>query len=250
MKRIYYFLTLLTLAAVPMTFASCDDDDPGYWYDDWYDDWRDDNDDYNTPMDIAMAQTLNGSWTGTVVNEFTGDNGQRQQTQCYADFSFVQYTANSTKGNGYETDYVPLYDDNGNPVYENGQQQYEQQTLPFTWYVDQNSYNIYIEYTNSRMLYELNSHNNKHYSGFSLGYDDKTGRDIFSGVMEGRDNYITQNDVVRNDEYVFFDLERVTTNSAKRQAAKAGGKARHLVFGSSTIGRAAGSDMPFAIRRR
>ena len=76
MKRFSSFLTLLVMAALPFTFTSCDDD----WYDgyDWYDKPYYDA----TENAIALAQTLNGTWTGTIVNEYTNDNGIRQQTQC------------------------------------------------------------------------------------------------------------------------------------------------------------------------
>ena len=127
MKRIYYFITLLFLAAAPMTFTSCDDDDPFYWDDNyWGNDWSEDNGyDKNdkTPLDVQMAQVLNGSWTGTVVNEYYDEDGKRVKTQCDVDFDFTQYTVNSNQGSGTETDYAPLYDNYGKPVYdENGKQ--------------------------------------------------------------------------------------------------------------------------------
>ncbi len=228
MKRIYYFLTMLMMAAAPMTFTSCDtDDDP--WYDDYYGNWYDDYDWYDDPFDhgnndlVSMAQTLNGTWTGTLTNEYTDNSGQRQQTNCYVDFSFIQYTSTSVNGNGYETDYVPSYDDNGNVVRDNnGNIVYDSQTLQFKWYVDPRTYNIYIEYSGSGYTYKLDHRNNSATSGFYLGYDDKSGEDIFSGVMEG----------TNNNEYIFFDCARVTANAPRKAAAK-NATASKLSFGKA-----------------
>lgn len=236
MKRIYYLLTLLTLAATPLTFTSCDTDDDYYWYDDW----RDDNG-YNddTPVDVAMAQTLNGSWTGSLTNEYTDGDGQRVQTQCYVDFSFVQYTAGSNKGNGYETDYIQATDDNGRPIYDsNGNLVYDSQTLKFSWYVDTRTYNIYIEYE-SGMRYVLDSRGNSDTSGFLLGWDKRQQKDVFSGVMEG----------VNNDEYVFFDCQRVTQRSAVKGKTGATAPAR-MSFGKSEGAKRSTGNVPFGLHTR
>lgn len=194
MKKIHYLAALLILAATPLLFASCDDE-PTYWYSDYYGDWYDSYDWYNTPFDygqsdlVAMAQTLNGTWSGTATNEYTNDAGQRERLSFDADFTFTQYSQSSNNGTGYETD----YDGSGN-----------EQTLRFKWYIDPRTYNIYVEYVNSGYRYMLNSSGNSSYSGFYLGYDDNLRRDVFSGVMEG----------VNNDEYIFFDCDRVTARGA------------------------------------
>ena len=87
MKKIYYLATLLMLAAMPVLFTSCDDE-PYYWYEDYYGDWYDDYDWYDKPFDygksdlVTMAQTLNGTWSGTATNEYTNDDGQRERMEC------------------------------------------------------------------------------------------------------------------------------------------------------------------------
>lgn len=202
MKKIYYLATLLMLAAMPVLFTSCDDE-PYYWYEDYYGDWYDDYDWYDKPFDygksdlVTMAQTLNGTWSGTATNEYTNDDGQRERVSFYADFTFTQYSQNSNNGTGYETD----YDDSGN-----------EQTLRFKWYIDPRTYDIYIEYVNSGYQYVLKFRGNSNTSGFYLGYDDQLRKDVFSGVMEG----------VNNNEYIFFDCDRVTArNVAPRTQAGA-----------------------------
>lgn len=230
MRRIYYFATLLMLASMPILFTSCDDD-PYYWYDDYYGDWYDDYDWYDKPFDygkndlVTMAQTLNGTWTGTATNEYTDDDGTRRRTSFYADFTFAQYTTNSNNGTGYESD----YDDNGN-----------EQTLRFKWYIDPRTYNIYIEYVKSGYQYVLNYNGNSQTSGFFLGYDDQSRKDIFSGVMEG----------VNNDELIFFDCDRADANNiaakgqlmAKTTAGKSYGKAKNMKRTDNSV--------PFALRKR
>lgn len=137
MKRIYYFLTLAVMVLAPLAMTSCDDP----YYDDW---WYDDPDEwYDRPYDngsddlVAMAQMLNGSWTGELTNEYTGEDGNRYQTNMYVDFSFIQYTANSNNGNGFETDYVPKTDKYGKPLRDDdGNVLYDSQTLQFKWYID------------------------------------------------------------------------------------------------------------------
>ena len=86
MKRIYYFLTLAVMVLAPLAMTSCDDP----YYDDW---WYDDPDEwYDRPYDngsddlVAMAQMLNGSWTGELTNEYTGEDGNRYQTNMNVDF--------------------------------------------------------------------------------------------------------------------------------------------------------------------
>ena len=230
MRRVYYFATLLLLAAMPVLFTSCDDD-PYYWYDDYYGDWYDDYNWYDTPFDhgkddlVSMAQTLSGTWSGTATNEYTDDNGQRQRTSFYVEFTFVQYASNTNNGTGYETD----TDDSGN-----------EQTLRFKWYIDPRTNNIYIENVKSQYKYVLDSSSNSETSGFYLGYDDQSRRDIFDGVMEG----------VNNNEYIFFECNRVTSNGV---APKTGVKAS--VQTGKSYGKAGGmkrvdSSAPFALRKR
>lgn len=247
MKRIYYFLTLLMLAATPMTLTSCDPDD-GPWYDDWRDDWGYDNgydNDDNTSLDVAMAQVLNGQWTGTVTNEYYDDNNQYQKTQCYVDFTFTQYTADSNKGSGLEVDYIPLYDDNGNPVKDSeGNQQYESQPLTFKWNFDSRTYMLYLTYDRSGMRYVIDTDPSK--KEFFLGWDKDEKWDFFEAIMNE----------VGGTERATISCSRVTeSNSAQRKAAKASGKAsgfnaKKLVFGNAGNIKKADSNVPFALRRR
>ena len=246
MKRIYSLLTLLILAATPAMLTSCDPDD--YWYNDYYGDWYDDYDWYGEPFDhgksdlVSMAQMLNGAWTGTLTNEYTDDNGQRVQTNMYVDFTFVQYDSNSNNGKGYETDYVPRYDKYGNPVYDsNGNPIYdENQSLKFEWYIDPRTYNIYIKYNDSGYRYVLDSQANSDTSGFSLKWDKRKQCDVFSGVMEG----------VNNDEYVFFDCERVTSNRIGTKNNQATTVRKKMSFGNGTSTKRVKSDAPMKLRKR
>ena len=227
MKRIYSYLTLLLLALAPLALTGCDDGDD--WYDDY--DWFDNP--YNDGQDdlVLMAQTLNGAWTGSLTNEYT-ENGTRYQTSMYVDFTFVQYTSSSNNGRGYETDYAqrtyddgtPMYDSDGNPVYDT-------RTLQFKWYIDPRTYNIYVEYSGSGMRYVLDSRGNSQTSGFFLGYDDRERKDLFNGVMEG----------VNNDELIYFDCERVTSSDAPamgKAASRATYDAKAARSGGRTFGKA------------
>ena len=225
---------MLLLAAAPAMMTSCDDP----WHDDFNGDWYDDYDWYDDPYDhsqgdlLTMSQMLNGVWTGTIINEYTDDNGQRQQTRMLADMTFVQYTTKSNNGTGYETDYAQRVDANGNLVYDSqtGNPIYDSQTLQFKWYIDPRTYNINIEYA-SGYRFVLDANGNSNYSGFSLGYNE------FNGVMEG----------VNNDEYVFFDLQHVTSAHAP---AKAPATFSARTFGKQTEGKRIDTNVPMMIRRR
>lgn len=158
MKRLSTYLTLLVMAALPFTFTSCEED----WYDgyDWFDKPYYDASDYA----LDLAQTLSGTWEGTIINEYYNEDGEREQTRCDADFTFVQYRSDAINGTGYETD----YDGQGN-----------QQTLRFKWYVDYRTGNVNIEYVSSGYRFLLDAKGNSKYSGFSLD------NNYFDGVMEG-----------------------------------------------------------------
>lgn len=253
MKRIYSLLTLLVLAATPAMLTSCDPDEPwhdgpdNYWYNDYYGDWYDDYDWYGKPFDygksdlVSMAQTLNGAWTGTLTDEYTDDNGQRVQANMYVDFTFVQYDNKSNNGTGYEIDYVPSCDKNGNPVYDkNGNQIYdESETRKFEWYIDPRTYNIYIQYKSSNYRYLLDSHGNSETSGFSLGWNKQKQRDEFNGVMEG----------INTDEYIFFDCERVTANRIAARKAPSTTVHKKLSFGKADGFKRTKSNVPMALRK-
>ena len=223
------------LAATPAMLTSCDDpwDDnfDGAWYDDY--DWYDDPYDNTSGDLLTMSQLLNGVWTGNIINEYTDNSGNRQQTRLLADLTFVQYTSKSNNGTGYETDYAQRVDADGHLVYDSqtGQPVYDSQTLQFKWYIDPRTYNIYIEYTESGYRFVLDINGNSDYSGFSLGYNE------FNGVMEG----------VNNDEYVFFDLQHVVSAHAPAKApALPGGKS----FGKQTEAKRIDMNVPMMLRRR
>ncbi len=230
MKKIYYLATLLMLAAMPVLFTSCDDE-PYYWYEDYYGDWYDDYDWYDKPFDygksdlVTMAQTLNGTWSGTATNEYTNDDGQRERVSFCADFTFTQYSQNSNNGTGYETD----YDDSGN-----------EQTLRFKWYIDPRTYDIYIEYVNSGYQYVLNSRGNSNTSGFYLGYDDQLRKDVFSGVMEG----------VNNNEYIFFDCDRVTARNVAPRTQAGASAVTGKSYGSAKGVTRTDASAPMGLRKR
>ena len=211
MKRLSTYLTLLVMAALPFTFTSCDDD----WFDgyDWY------NKPYYDATDYALdlAQTLSGTWEGTIINEYYNENGEREQTKCDADFTFVQYRSDAINGTGYETD----YDGQGN-----------QQTLRFKWYVDYRTGNVNIEYVSSGYRFLLDAKGNSKYSGFSLD------NNYFDGVMEG----------VNNDEYVFFDCERVTKALAPNKNNSTTTSTRS--FGSAKEQKRVKSEAPLKLRVR
>ena len=213
MKRLSTYLTLLVMAALPFTFTSCEDD----WFDgyDWYDEPYYDATDYA----LDLAQTLSGTWEGTIINEYYNEYGEREQTKCDADFTFVQYRSDAINGTGYETD----YDGQGN-----------QQTLRFKWYVDYRTGNVNIEYVNSGYRFLLDSKGNSKYSGFSLD------NNYFDGVMEG----------VNNDEYIFFSLNRVSGYNAPLKTKSADGAAKTIRFGKGERKQFSDSDVPVMLRRR
>ena len=102
---------------------------------------------------------------------------------------FFQYnsSANSLSGNGVEVD----TDAQGN-----------QQTLAFSWYVN-NDGNIYLKYSRSGTVFVLDSKDEK--KGFHLGYESAKGYDTFYGTA-----YSTNTtDVMK------FDLVRQRPASAK-----------------------------------
>jgi hypothetical protein len=78
MKRINSFATILLIAAMPILFTSCDDDDWDYYdyYGDWYNNynWYNDSFDYGTSTLNAEAQCLRGHWTGTLNGIANGQN--------------------------------------------------------------------------------------------------------------------------------------------------------------------------------
>ena len=155
---------------------------------------------------------------GTIINEDYNEDGEREQTKCDADFTFVQYRSDAINGTGYETD----YDGQGN-----------QQTLRFKWYVDYRTGNVNIEYVSSGYRFLLDANGNSKYSGFSLD------NSRFDGVMEG----------VNNNEFVFFNLYRVRGYSAPHKLKSADSTAT-VSFGKGEGKQFEISDAPVMLRRR
>ncbi len=239
MKRFYYIITLLILAIMPATLTSCDTDDPWYGYPDepyYPDNGGNGGNQNNVSRDVAMAQTLNGAWTGIVENTYTDDFGKRVTTQCYVDLSFTQYENTSNRGNGFEIDYMLAYDENGRPIYDaKGNPVYdESDPIAFTWNINPRTYQINIEYIKSKMTFAINTNQN-----FFLGWDKNDRKDYLQATMQG----------VNNDEIAVFDCERVTRSMSPSQTRSTTTyNAQQLSFGTSV--KHLKSDVPMALRKR
>ena len=159
MKTIGYYLVWILVAAMPLSFTSCD---PDVRWDD-YDYW---DDPYNNGGDylIGQAQALAGSWTGKIQVEYYDKNGQYQKNLLDTDFFFKQYNDNAINGTGYEVDY------SGNKkVYD----------CDFRWYIDPSTRDIMIKYDDGRYLRSSN---------FKLDQIDRFGyANRFRGVLNGID---------------------------------------------------------------
>ena len=157
---------------------------------------------------VAEAQTLTGEWEGDVTYEYTDDKTkQRKRDRFTANMKFFQYnsSANSLSGNGVEVD----TDAQGN-----------QQTLAFSWYVN-NDGNIYLKYSRSGTVFVLDSKDKR--EGFHLGYESAKGCDTFYGTA-----YSTNTtDVMK------FDLVRQRPASAKAAPGVQTRAASQVSFGSA-----------------
>ena len=153
MRKMRLFVMLMAIAAVSFTFTSCDDDpwddpwdDPYGWYDDynhggwgwnqdyWYEGSQGSHDD--DLVDEAM--TLVGEWYGPVKYSYIQDDGMsRGYDEFYANMIFYQSgnQSDALSGSGVEIDEV--HDNQGNVT--------DQQTLKFSWYIDNNG-DIYLKY--------------------------------------------------------------------------------------------------------
>lgn len=174
MKQFTYLLALAALTTLPFAMTSCDDDPWHESYDPWHEPYDPDNGD-NTLYD--MAATLCGEWTGPM--ELHEDGATYNFT---ASMVFYQNGQNgsSLRGNGIETDYATL--DNGDV---------DTQTLTFSWYIDQQTGDIYITYTNSGTRYALD------YSATQRGF--YLSSNEFYGYMLG---------VTEPSDYIAFDFTR------------------------------------------
>lgn len=210
MKKMKKILMLMAVAVTSFTFTACDDDpwdDDYYWHDDygWYDDynhggWGWDQGGWNqgaqgsqNPRLLEEAQTLVGDWYGNVqLSELASDGNSRNNYQFDANMIFYQdkNNRNSLSGNGIEIDYATDGSD-------------DQQTLKFSWYIDNNG-DIYIKYA-SGATYVMDANASQY--GFHLGPEQGKGDDTFFGYMIGIG--------MAKGDIIYIDLERNSSNGAR-----------------------------------
>ena len=164
---------LLAVVATTMIYASCDSGHDN-WYDDTYNNQNTNNSGNDNTLNI-LANTLRGHWEGKMLYEYT-ENGTRKQATFDAQMEFDQYDATSLSGRGVEVDV-------------SGSQSQE---LKFSWYIDNNTGDIYVTYDTSKSQYVITFGN----SNIQSYLDSKA----FHGTMKG----------VNNDEYIDFDFSRYT----------------------------------------
>ena len=110
-----------------------------------------------------------------MLYEYT-ENGTRKQATFDAQMEFDQYDATSLSGRGVEVDVSGT----------------QSQELKFSWYIDNNTGDIYVAYDASKKQYVITFGN----SNIQSYLDTKS----FHGTMKG----------VNNDEYIDFDFGRYT----------------------------------------
>jgi len=179
MKTYKIMMAVAVIAALPLLFTSCDDD-PDYWYDDWYDGWTWGDDYNNRPDDnvdnedffVAMAQTLNGQWRGSMRAYELDEQGVAVDSIDYStDIEFKQYNSSAISGTGTQYDYNP----------QTGEKKFQRD---FTWYIDPKTGDIYLTYkevheggTTSdyvmRIAYDDLNLNNRSFTGYLWSSDGK-----------------------------------------------------------------------------
>lgn len=213
MKKMKFCVMLMAIAAASFTFTSCDDDpwdepwnDPYGWYDDYnHGNWGWSQDNWNQGSQgsqdnqlVAEAKTLVGEWYGPVKYSYIQEDGASRGTdEFYADMIFYQSGDNqdALSGSGVEIDYV--YDEKGAVA--------DQQTLKFSWYIDNNG-DIYVKYA-SGATFVMDAGASQY--GFHLGAESGKDYDTFYGYMIGTGS-------VKGD-IIYFDLSAVsTTGNAKK----------------------------------
>lgn len=204
MKKMKKILMLMAVAVTSFTFTACDDDpwhDDYYWYDDYnHGGWGWDQGGWNqgaqgsqNPRLLEEAQTLVGDWYGNVqLSELASDGNSRNNYQFDANMIFYQdkNNRNSLSGNGIEIDYATDGSD-------------DQQTLKFSWYIDNNG-DIYIKYA-SGATYVMDANASQY--GFHLGPEQGKGDDTFFGYMIGIG--------MAKGDIIYIDLERNSSNGAR-----------------------------------
>ena len=213
MKKLRGFMVLMAIAAASFTFTSCDDDyywdDPYGWYDDYnhggwgwnQGDWNNGSQGSQNDNLVAEAQTLVGEWYGPVTYSYIQEDGESRGTdQFYANMIFYQNSnrEDALSGSGVEIDYT--YKDDGSVA--------DQQTLKFSWYVDDNG-DIYIKYTDSGATFVMDAGASQY--GFNLGSYKNERTDIFRGYMIGTGS-------VKGD-IIYIDLQRVDEQGNARKAS-------------------------------
>lgn len=214
MRKMRLFVMLMAIAAVSFTFTSCDDDlwdddpwdDPYGWYDDynhggwgWNQDyWYEGSQGSRNDDLVDEAMTLVGEWYGPVKYSYIQDDGMsRGYDEFYANMIFYQSgnQSDALSGSGVEIDEV--HDNQGNVT--------DQQTLKFSWYIDNNG-DIYLKYA-SDATFVLDAGASQY--GFHLGAEKGKNYNTFYGYMIGTGK-------VKGD-IIYFDLSEVsTTGYAKK----------------------------------
>ena len=142
---------------------------------------------------LEEAQTLVGDWNGNVqLSELASDGNSRNNYQFDANMIFYQdkNNSNSLSGNGIEIDYATDGSD-------------DQQTLKFSWYIDNNG-DIYIKYA-SGATYVMDANASQY--GFHLGAEQGKRYDTFFGYMIGIGK--------AKGDIIYIDLERNSSNGAR-----------------------------------
>lgn len=193
-------MALVAMATMTLALTSCDDDP---WDDHRHDNgWMNPGDGDNSQVTLAdEADALCGEWYGPVRYTYKDGNGY-SVSEFYANMRFSRYNTNSVNGVGTETDYSYRADGTVEDT----------QTLTFTWTILEN-FDIQITYDGGG-TYVLDA--NASQKGFSLGYDEKSKKTLFSGYMIG------SGDAQGNE--IAFDFEAVNRSRTRANGAAAPGK--------------------------
>lgn len=124
--------------------------------------------------------------------------------------TFVRNNSDAIKGTGTEIDYT---------LDSNGKIDQQNDPMKFNWYIDEQSGDIYIKYTNTqnKSTFVMDASASQH--GFSLNENAGT----FSGYMLG----------TNNNDMIYIELKRVQNNSAKKLTRSTA--TTHTFFGSTSV---------------
>lgn len=199
MKKNLILMAAAIMMAVPTLFTSCDDGNWG-WDDNYYGQGGG-QDDGSSVYD--EAEILQGEWDGKMVYT-NGDTGE--QSNFYANMTFVRNSRDAIKGTGTELDYT--LDSNGNVDKMN-------EPLKFNWYIEEKTGDIYIKYL-TQTTFVMDASAKEH--GFWLEENK-----CFQGYMIG----------TNNKDMIYIDLSPVKNNEAKKTTRATTGASRS--FGSKII---------------